>query len=825
MYFGAGRRVFFFASFFIHQSRFLTQCLYWVWVSNYKQLKDSILDGSHPYADFLREKSGLVFLSRDDGNVMDDNNHDSVTAGPNLTGAADVQNMRAEVNPDPLILETRNKQLGENLHDGDVLHLKRDRSGSASKDVAGNIHENCNGKNISDDQYMNVKRMKQYAYSDNQPIEQNPVPFTGREPLEDSSERDVPVTTRGHDFPESEMGTREEGGVLENGCNKCTVTERSWQSNSDGILRNVLENPCNSPVMPKVIRGDEIHRSLSVDEGKGVSNLCAQSSGAFQSLEQNTVCLRGKKPIEEASERDVRATVGEGGILEDGCNEGTISNRSQKSNDDEGKGVSNLCAQSSGAFRSLDQNTVCLRGKKPIEEASERDVRATVGEGAVLEDGCNEGTVSNRSQKSNDDELHKNQSEIISNAPVVLQDTATDDPCQHLSVDEAKDDGEPFAEPSRAPSHESVDKTPTKQSKRSCEHDFQIQEPNYASYDRAQQNTIASEAQEEINACGEAEMSSDSDEYHNEWIDVAKKKHDFLSSQSTGSHDSLIDEWTQQNLCMKCNEGGSLLVCNTNNCQVVIHEKCGGSLSRFDDQGKFYCPFCAYSLAITEYLEAKKRSSLANKELAAFIRMGSEHQPEKSAERLNKEKHHSTVGNADEDVLRQNHENEQLGGTEKYEANQAELNVNEDNSYQCQNSILRDQEAEISAPCNNNVNLECREKRTRITKRRLCVPTGEKEDAEKVVKECPSARRFEGQQNEVPEKRDNVSGEGTDVVLVNQGKADVGIQRQVLQGQAIDARKRLVYEFDVNSEGTSENDDHDSVSNYFIGVRKKESCW
>ncbi|PON91695.1 GAMYB transcription factor [Trema orientale] len=700
-----------------------------------EQLKDAILDGTHPYADFLREKGGLTFPGRDNRSVVNLSNHDSVTARPALTGAG-VQSMRVEVNLDHLILENRNKQLGESLHDGDILPSKRGMSGSASKDMAGNVYENCNGKNSSDDQHMNAKRVKQHAPSDNLSIGQNPVHFHGREPLEDSSERDVPVTNGGHDLPEIEMGIMEEGRVLENGCNECTVTKRSRQSNNDGFHKNALDIPCNSPVIPPVISGEEAHQCLSADETNGVGNHCAQSSGAFQSVYQNRVSLHGKEQTEESSERDFQATV---------------------------------------------------------------------EEGSVLVDDCNEGTVSNRSQQSNDEELRKNQSEILYNVPVLLQDTTRDDPHQNLSVDETKDVSEPCAEPSSAPP-ETVDKISTKESKRSYEHDFQFHEPNPASYDRSRQDITAGEAKVDSNGCGE-EMSSDNDGYHNERIDVAKKKHAFLSSQCTVSHDSLIVDWTEQNLCMKCNETGSLLVCSTNNCQLVVHEKCGGSLARFDNKGNFYCPFCAYSLAIMEYLEAKKRSSLANKELAAFICMSSEHQPEESVERLNMEKPLSSGGTANEDILGQNHE-EQLGGTEKNEGNQLELKVNEDNDHQCQNVILDGQEVEISALRNNTVNLECTEKR-------------EKEGEERIVGECPSARRFEGQENEVPGESDNVAAENTDVVIVNQGKADVGIQQQVLKDQDIDAGKRPVYD---NSEGTSETDDYESISNYHIGIRKRENC-
>ncbi|KAL0421963.1 UNVERIFIED_CONTAM: hypothetical protein Slati_3219200 [Sesamum latifolium] len=73
---------------------------------------------------------------------------------------------------------------------------------------------------------------------------------------------------------------------------------------------------------------------------------------------------------------------------------------------------------------------------------------------------------------------------------------------------------------------------------------------------------------------------------------------------------------------MKCNKGGKLLVCSSNSCPLVIHESCLGSDATFDTKGKFYCPFCAYSRAISKYMEIKKKVSLARKDFATFICLG-----------------------------------------------------------------------------------------------------------------------------------------------------------------------------------------------------------
>lgn len=122
---------------------------------------------------------------------------------------------------------------------------------------------------------------------------------------------------------------------------------------------------------------------------------------------------------------------------------------------------------------------------------------------------------------------------------------------------------------------------------------------------------------------GEAEdvdKSNDTDGYQDERSNIDTKKKIFLSSQCTYSQDSLATtDWRELHLCMKCNKGGELLSCNSYSCPLVVHESCLGSHASFDSRGKFYCPFCAYSRAISKYKEAKEKVSLTRKEMASFI--------------------------------------------------------------------------------------------------------------------------------------------------------------------------------------------------------------
>lgn len=104
-----------------------------------------------------------------------------------------------------------------------------------------------------------------------------------------------------------------------------------------------------------------------------------------------------------------------------------------------------------------------------------------------------------------------------------------------------------------------------------------------------------------------------------EEIDLAMKSPNFLSSQGAFTRDFLAMTETQPNTCMKCNKDGQLLSCSGVSCSLMFHENCLGCSASFDDQGLFYCPFCAYSRAISEYVRAKEKVSLTRKELSRFI--------------------------------------------------------------------------------------------------------------------------------------------------------------------------------------------------------------
>ncbi|KAK1262458.1 hypothetical protein QJS04_geneDACA018755 [Acorus gramineus] len=100
---------------------------------------------------------------------------------------------------------------------------------------------------------------------------------------------------------------------------------------------------------------------------------------------------------------------------------------------------------------------------------------------------------------------------------------------------------------------------------------------------------------------------------------INAEKDKFLSSQNIFSQQSLMEDLTQQKVCIKCNDGGPLLNCSSSGCPVVVHENCWGLSIELKDIECYYCPFCTCSRAAVAYRKAKREAFLARKSLSSFI--------------------------------------------------------------------------------------------------------------------------------------------------------------------------------------------------------------
>lgn len=105
-------------------------------------------------------------------------------------------------------------------------------------------------------------------------------------------------------------------------------------------------------------------------------------------------------------------------------------------------------------------------------------------------------------------------------------------------------------------------------------------------------------------------------------------------------------DWTETEVCIKCDKGGKLLVCSDGNCPLAVHEECMQCPARFDSLGNFYCPYCSYKRAMLETREARKKAMLAKKALSVFLdheMMDGDSQRQKAEKHRRKEPKPSTA--------------------------------------------------------------------------------------------------------------------------------------------------------------------------------------
>ncbi|XP_023904298.1 uncharacterized protein LOC112016036 isoform X2 [Quercus suber] len=554
-----------------------------------QQLKDSILEGIHPYADSLKERSGLTLTSAGDGIPVNNGNHNALTHRVNGS-CFDTQHMGAKGNLIPTMLENGNQLLQKDPCNRNLLLSKRGRNRSATENMVGDFHENQNTLNDGDNLHINAKKQKQCPSSSIQSIEENPVPLRGTEPLEDSSARVMPVSEReGCDLAKDQIGTLKEGRVLEDGHDEHTVSVRCGHNSDDEFHHNQSETSDNATMICQGPSADEPCKDIAVNKDIDDSEHCVEPRpliGPY--IATMMVQEMSVDEVKDDSEHCAEPRTSSGPLL-------------NKTLEDE------FHHNQSGT---LDSATIMLQDPSTDKPFQHVFVNEDKNDG--------EHCVEPRPFTG---------SFLPCSASVMVQDISEVKPGQKISVEEIKDDSDNCAEP-RTSSVPLLNKTLENESQCNCGHDFQLKAPCAASLDGSQQKIITNEAEEVMDLCCEAETSNDSDECHNYKIDVSKKKLEFLRSQCKYSHDSLASAGcTEHNFCVRCNEGGQLLVCNTRNCPLVVHENCLGFSSRFDGNGNFYCPFCVYSLAISEYLEAKKKASLADTELNKFIHMDLKHQP------------------------------------------------------------------------------------------------------------------------------------------------------------------------------------------------------
>ncbi|KAF8012087.1 hypothetical protein BT93_I0269 [Corymbia citriodora subsp. variegata] len=358
-----------------------------------------------------------------------------------------------------------------------------------------------------------------------------------------------------------------------------------------------------------------------------------------------------------------------------------------------------------------------------------------------------------------------------------------------------------------------------------CIHDS-IEKTKNSESARASQwgQTFTSNAEDYVVPVAGEETSSDSDEYRKEEMDVTMKKHEFLCSQSQcpSPRNAVVTvDWSKQNVCMKCNQGGQLLVCNTSSCPLMVHESCVGLSAMFDNNGMFYCPFCAYSIAISEYHDAKKEASLTRKNLSAFIRAGLKHHQE-NLDRT--EQNLSGNGTSEIDIVNEHNEMDVNG--HQFKANKSDGEQN-DPSQRCNGGDAdlpsREEEDMVCGGASTDA-AEYLEKWNKENKSNTVetTPTLEKQMEENMVQERPSGQVLEREQDQVLENNLFVNGavayKNIPIVPVNQ-RDEVRDDQDVLSKDATDTGA-CANITNITAEETSEDEDNEtSISNYRISFR------
>nr|XP_011469852.1 PREDICTED: uncharacterized protein LOC105353056 [Fragaria vesca subsp. vesca] len=798
--------------FIVHKNASLPKCAL-------EQLKESMLDGSHPHADVLREKSSLTFTS--DANLV-------YVSGSNKSlnkSCSSAQNTGVE-----------EKSENENL-----LLSKRNRIGSDN--------EKRERVNDSVDWHIEAKKMKWDASHVSQSIEveQNRIPLHGRERLQDMSERHVPVSMSERcDVAECQMAMGP--NRVEDGHSDYAVSERCGQSSDDAIQKNQTENHSNPTSVPQNTFQDKGHQYSCVGEAKDDSGLDCEiivSNAAPLGETQHKISAKEIKcsshivPLLSSTDEPQQLSNAVEGTGRDPENMGGENHKRVNYSDDIHKRAKRKVWDAYYVLQSIVENQLPLCS----EDSSERDVpvserlRSDLAEGQmelmeevrVLEDDYTEST---RNGQSTYDATHQSQLENGCTTTSMPQDIIQDEACQHACVDKTKNYGgfqlelrasgfgapegsqhtvsanvfsdntandfhikvlhpattdgpqrmslankqKDYYEHCSKPSSSgvaSLNGTQQKNSKQSdcvSEHDSHIKAAYPALLDGSQQKSVADKSKQ-LKDLHSKKTSNESDGFYDKKVDAAMKKHAFLISQCTSSHDSFETTVTNKNRSLDCNEGGQFLTCKTSNCPVVVHENWLRSSAISYQKGNFYCPFCSYSRALTAYLDAKKKTSQLDTGLNAFVHAHLEDQLMEPVGKTHSKKNNCT----------RKFEDNLLGRPDQ--GNQCEEHINEVDDVQFHRIIYDKQQGPPSSSCTDINSI----------RGKVHVPAGEKDAEETVVHECASAG-LDKFQNQVLEG-DNFSSKTTQSILVDQGKAGAVTEQEVLQQHITDEslRKRGKY--------------------------------
>ncbi|XP_027936868.1 uncharacterized protein LOC114191711 isoform X2 [Vigna unguiculata] len=713
-----------------------------------EQLRQTILEGTHPHTDYLKERSGLFPQNNSYSVIVNDvkrGDHSAKEAG----NSANTENMLGKDNSVSLTLENGNRSSREHLRDDNPSPSKRSRVYSVDDYLKKHFYAKQVCQKECDDFFRTSKRVKFSASTSFEPKKEKLDSQQRQEVSEHLTERILLVSEQG-DHPVENNNEETVGcGSLEDILNRCIVSKLCQPSSHIEVPPDESNIPFNDALMHQHIFDGENSQHLLV---KSIPHE-ALADGIQHEISEGKPTSKHEKDLQ----------------LED-PNDSPHQIAGVKALDHSGNGC--------GVEKSGD---IGYQGEKTSLEMKKQ-------------------TVQNRCLKCNEgDQLPIRDVNIVQ--PVVTEC------CLGMTTTMPTNDA------NAEKNQQTINLHQPKQT-----------EPDIATLNLFQEPVACDETiVGVVNGCG-AELSSDSDGYHNEKECLEAKKHEFLHSHCMVDQDfSAMNEPNEKNLCMKCNnQGGQLLICKTTTCPIMVHENCLGASAQFDANGDFFCPFCAYSRTISEYIEAKKEASLARKELAIFISKGKMSQAAESLlyEFRTQEHCFSRKSSEYEHIHVKNNKDEQLTRCGDNREDHVGEHANETNNLQFGRS---QQQAPIS--CTHS---SFREKEN-ISNRSVEFLREEK------IGQMPNAKNItgvRGEENEVPTDcvdglvGDTCTSEKTNIALVNKSNSRYESSQETTKQLDIDGATEPVCAHNTGKEEMSENDcEKDSISGYTLRHRKhKMQC-
>ncbi|TKY53323.1 hypothetical protein E2542_SST24850 [Spatholobus suberectus] len=229
-----------------------------------EQLRESILEGTHPHTDYLKERSGLFPWNSSYTVVVNDGKRDD-HSDKDAGNPTDAENMGEKENSVSLILENGNKSSKEYLFDINFSPSKRSRVYTSDDHLTRHLHGKQVCINECDDFFRNSKRIKSYASASSESKKEKPVSLLRQEVSEHLTERMLLISEQGEHHVESNNKETLGDGSSEDSHNRCTASKLCQSSSHIEVFHDESNIPFNDTLMPQHTFGGENSQQLQVE--------------------------------------------------------------------------------------------------------------------------------------------------------------------------------------------------------------------------------------------------------------------------------------------------------------------------------------------------------------------------------------------------------------------------------------------------------------------------------------------------------------------------------------------------------------------------------